>query len=56
LSSVIYDALGKRIYAHNFGKWTYLHTVDPGMLTAGVYIVQLKLKGRVLATEKIVVQ
>jgi hypothetical protein len=56
LEFIIYDALGKRIYAHNFGKWTYLHTVDPGMLTAGVYIVQLKLKGRVLATEKIVVQ
>jgi hypothetical protein len=56
LELVIYDALGKRIYAHSFGKWTYLHTVDPGVLSAGIYIVQLKLKGRVLATEKIVVQ
>lgn len=55
ISISLYDVTGKAVYRHRLSQWSYVHTIDPGILPAGVYLVRLEIDRAVVHTERVVV-
>ena len=51
----LYDRTGKEVYRYRFSQWAYIHTIDPGTLPAGVYLVRLEIDGAVVHMDRVVV-
>ncbi|MBL7831820.1 MAG: T9SS type A sorting domain-containing protein, partial [Saprospiraceae bacterium] len=50
---MISDLQGKVIYGDAIAPYSYKYTIEKGVLPSGVYLVSLKVKGKVVVSSKV---
>jgi hypothetical protein len=51
----VINSMGQVVHHHPFLDYAYMHTIEPSLLSSGMYYVRLLYNGRQVATERLVV-
>jgi hypothetical protein len=51
----VINSMGQVVHHHTFPDYAYMHTIEPGLLSSGMYYVRLLYNERQVTTERLVV-